>query len=64
MEYRIEIWQYHDIAQAFESDNIQDVVDWYKEEWHYSYEMGYCSFSVYENNRELSFEEEWELGFY
>lgn len=64
MKYKIEIWQWHSLTTTFESDNIEDVVDWYKAEWWWIYEMGDCSFSVYENDRELSFEEEAKLGFH
>lgn len=64
MKYKIEIWQWHSLTTTFESDNIEDVMDWYKAEWWYCYEMGNCSFSVYENDRELSFEEEAKLGFH
>lgn len=64
MKYKIEIWQYFNMTEFFESDNIQDILDWYKENWWGCYEIGGCSFTIYENDRELSFEEEYELGFY
>ena len=64
MKYKIEIWQYHIIAETYESDDIKDILSWYRSHWQYTYDMGYCSFDVYENGRELSFEEELEFGFH
>ena len=64
MKYKIEIWQYHSITETYESDDIKDVLLWYRLHWQYAYDMGYCSFDVYEDGRELSFEEGNELGFY
>ena len=64
MKYKIEIWQWGSISETFKSDNIEDVVEWYESEWMGCYEMGYCVFIVYENDRQLSFEEEYDLGFY
>lgn len=64
MKYKIEIWQWRSIADTYESDNVKDVVDWYKTNWQGLYESGNCSFIVYECGRELSFEETFELGFY
>ena len=64
MRYKIEIWQYRIIASKYESDDISDVLLWYQLNWQHTYDMGYCSFDVYEDGRELSFEEEYELGFY
>lgn len=64
MKYKIEIWQWGSIRETFESDNIEDVVEWYETEWMDCYEIGHCVFIVYENDRQLSFEEEYDLGFY
>lgn len=64
MKYRIEIWQYQNLAESYESDDIEDILKWYKTKWWWVYELGNCSFEVYENNRELSFEEGNKLGFY
>ena len=64
MKYKIEIWQWQNITETFESDNIEDILEWYRVSWWWIYESGGCSFTVYENGRELSFEEENELGFY
>ena len=64
MKYKIEIWQYHSLSEIFESDNIDEVVRWYRSEWQYCYESGGCCFEVYEYGRQLSFEEEWDLGFH
>lgn len=64
MKYKIEIWQWHSISETYESDNIEDILDWYKSNWLYCYEIGQCTFCVYENERELSFEEENSFGFH
>lgn len=64
VKYKIEIWQWHSITEVFESDDIKDVIEWYGLNWKYFFEMGYCAFNVYENGRELSFEEENNLGFH
>lgn len=64
MKYKIEIWQWRSIIETYESDDITDVLDWYRNNWRGCYECGNCSFTVYEYGRELSFEEEFELGFY
>lgn len=36
-KYKIEIWQYHSIVDTFESDNINEILEWYKEEWQAAY---------------------------
>lgn len=64
MKYRIEIWQHHDITETYESNNIEDILKWYKIYWWWIYELGDCSFSVYEDNEVLSFGEKNRLGFY
>lgn len=65
MKYKIEVWQYHIVAETYESDDIKDILSWFKSSgWYTSYDMGYCSFDVYEDGRELSFEEENGFGFY
>ena len=58
MKYKIEIWQYHHITETYESDSIEDVVNWYKNTWLWLYELGNCSYSVYKDGEELSWEEE------
>lgn len=64
MKYKIEIWQYHNIADTYESDDIRDVLNWYKNNWHWIYDVGDCAFYVYKDNEELSWDEEYKLGFY
>ena len=64
MKYKIEIWQWHSISETYESDNIEDILDWYKSNWLYFYEIEQCTFYVYENERELSFKEENSFGFH
>jgi hypothetical protein len=62
--YKIEIWQHHTITEKYESDNIEEVLHWYKEKWWWIYEIGDCAFYLYKDGSELSFTEEVELGFH
>ena len=63
--YRIEIWQYHSLTETYESDSVEEILDWYKNNnWQYCYECGGCAFDVYKDGIELSFEEEYKLGFH
>lgn len=64
MGYKIEIWQYHNITTTYESDDIEDVLLWYKANWYMAYENGFCAFDIYEYDRLLSFDEEYALGFH
>jgi len=62
--YKIEIWQFHGITETFENEDVREVVRWFNENWKWSYENVGCSFIVYKDNQELSFNEEYELGFH
>lgn len=62
--YKIEIWQYYSLTKSYESDNIKKILRWYKNKWQYCYDCGGCTFDVYEDGVELSFDEKYELGFY
>ena len=64
MKYKIEIWKYHRIVDVYESDNIKNVLEWYKEEWQNIYNIGGCTFYLFKNGKELYFDEENELGFF
>ena len=64
MRYKIEIWQWYNITATYESNDIEDILSWYKSNWHYCYDMGDCAFDIYEDGRLLDFEEENELGFH
>ena len=64
MKYKIEIWQYQSMTEFYESENIEYIVTWYKSNWESCWEMGECAFDVYKNGEQLSFDEEYELGFY
>ena len=64
MKYKIEIWQYCSLSGLYESDDIEDIVKWYKSEWQDCYDDGGCTFEVYEYGRKLSFEESFDLGFF
>lgn len=64
MKYKIEIWRYHIIINTFESDDINEIIKWYKKEYQYMYELGECTFYVYLDGEMLNFDEKERLGFY
>ena len=64
MIYEIEIWQYHTMVQNYKSNNIEEVLEWFRDEgWSSCYDDGGCAFYVYKSGIELSFEELHDLGF-
>ena len=64
MRYKIEIWQWHSIVDTYESNDINEVLEWYKDEWKDCYDYGNCTFYMFDDNKELSFDEKHKLGFY
>lgn len=64
MKYRIEIWIYHNLHTQFESNNIKKILKWYKQKWQVSYDFGNCTFYLFEDDKRLSFDDVYELGFY
>lgn len=64
MEYKIEIWMYRNLAEEYESDNIESILEWYKTYWKHCYDCGGCALDVYKNGELLDFDEKYELGFY
>ena len=64
MKYRLEVWRYRNPIASYEDDDIQFLVQMFKEDWVACYEEGSCTLYVYEDGRELSIDEEFELGFY
>ena len=64
MKYKIEIWQHGHITETYESEEISDILIWYKSKWWWIYEMDGCSFTIYKDDTELEFEEEAKLGFF
>ena len=64
MKYKIEIWQWHNLTTAYESDDIKNILKWYRRKWLRCYECGGCSFDIYRDGELLEFDEEYELGFY
>lgn len=63
-KFKIEIWQYHRIADTYENDKIEEVLHWYRRNWHLCYDMGGCCFEVFDGEKRLNFEELCELGFH
>ena len=62
--YKIEICRYHDVVEEYENNDVEEVLRWYMSNWQYCYELGGCTFALYKDDVELSFKEEYELGFY
>lgn len=61
MKYKAEIWRYHGIIDTCESDNIDDIREWFKFEWYASYDNGMCSLTIYRDGEEMSWDEMFEL---
>lgn len=64
MKYKIIIWQYKSEVDRYENDNIKEILKWYKDKWQHKYDIGDCSFSIFEDNKRLDFDEVYKLGFY
>ena len=64
MKYKIEIWQWHCVTDTYKSDNLEDALDWYRQNWEACYDNGFCAIDVYIDNVCLSWDEGYELGFY
>ena len=64
MKYKIEIWRHHIIEDTTESDNIDDLVSWFKMNYAYAYENGDCCFEVYRDDVLIDFNERLNLGFF
>ena len=62
--YKIEILQYWSLSATYEDDDIEEVLRWYNSNWRYCYELDGCVFYLYKDGVELSFDEEYELGFH
>ena len=63
VKLKIEIYQYHNIVDTYESDNIEEILNWFRKHWRCCYNDGGCDFEIYKNNKKLSFFELNELGF-
>ena len=64
MRYKIEIWQYHRKVDTYTSDDINEVLEWYKYEWEDCYDNGGCMFYIFDNDKQLLFDEMCTLGFF
>ena len=53
MKYKIEIWQYHSIVETFETDSYDELLEWYKTNWSWTYENGGCAKYVYEDGETI-----------
>ena len=64
MRYRIEIWIIGHCNAYFESDSIDDILQYYNDNYRSLFEYGGCAFDIYDNGRLLTFKEEYDLGFH
>lgn len=64
MSYKIEIWQYHEQIESHKEKSLDDVLKWYKANWKNDYEQGLCTFYVFKDNKEMTFDELNKVGFY
>ena len=62
--YKIEIWQRRSLVEVYESDDMQNILAWFKWYWAGASENGDCAIYVSKNGIEITFEELWDLGFY
>jgi hypothetical protein len=62
--YKIEIWSYHSKREIFENEDVEKVLEWYKENWQEHYEDGGCTFYVSKDDKELDYDTEYDLGFH
>ena len=63
--YKIEIWSYHEKIDEYENNNIQKILQWFIDKGYKMLdEYGECCFCVFNDNKELSFEEKDKLGFF
>ena len=61
--YKINIWRYRRIVDKFESDNLEDLQEWYNENWMWDYEYGECAIDLFYLGKSLSWEDKKEIGF-
>lgn len=64
MKYKIEILCWCTLEDFYESEDLQDALNWFLSNWLGIWESGGCAFYVYKDGRELSFDEAYDLGFY
>ena len=62
--YKIEILQYHSIVKTYKNEDVKNVLKWYIENWQTCYDYGGCTFYLYKDDKKLSFDEKFELGFF
>ena len=63
-KWKIDIWQFHSVVDTYESNDVNEVLKWFRQTWLWSYDNGNCSFVVYKNNKILTFDKVSDLGFY
>lgn len=61
MKYKAEIWHYRSIIDTCESDDVEDIKEWFKFEWGISYDNGMCYLEVYRDGEVLDWDEKFEL---
>lgn len=54
---------YGSVTDTYENDDLNEVLRWWRINHLLNYENGHNAFYVYKNNKEITFEEEYKLGF-
>jgi hypothetical protein len=61
MKYKAEILIYQNVVSTYESDNVEDIAEWFKDGWDVLYDMGGCYLKVYRDGEVLDWDEKFEL---
>ena len=61
--FKIEIWIYGRTASTYESNNIEEILKWFRKNWRDCYNFGGCNYEVYKNGEMLQFHEVNKIGF-
>lgn len=63
-EYKVEIWQYHEIVATFKTNDVDEAINWFRKNWKLAYDSGDCYAELYKGGKSVGFDEAYELGFY
>lgn len=62
--YKINILILGDVIESFKSYDIYEVLRWFKEKWEDKYERNACGYEVYEDDKELTSQDLYYVGFF
>ena len=63
-KFVLKIWRYHSLHEETSFDTIDELKEYWKENWLDSWGRGSCSEEILENNKEIKFDKLHKLGFY